>query len=78
MRPAPIPNENEIGTREDKAVTDPLSDHFQGLWIGTAQKNRAIFSELFKTVPTNIVHNWEEYKVRACPSRQGGVLTREV
>lgn len=64
MRPAPIPNENELGTREDDAVSDPLSDEFQALWIGTAIKNRAIFSELFKTVPTDIVRNWEQYKVR--------------
>ncbi|KAG8764176.1 hypothetical protein FRC12_008241 [Ceratobasidium sp. 428] len=62
MRPAPIPNDNEVGSREDRAVSDPLGDQFQGLWIGTAQKNRAIFSELFKTVPSNIVRNWEQYK----------------
>lgn len=64
MRPAPIPNDNEIGTREDNAVADPLSDHFQGLWISTAQKNRAIFSELFKTIPNNIIRNWKDYTVR--------------
>ncbi|KDN33847.1 hypothetical protein RSAG8_13066, partial [Rhizoctonia solani AG-8 WAC10335] len=62
MRPAPIPNESELGKWEDDAVRDPLSDRFQDLWISTAQKNRAIFSELFKTVPTNLVHNWSEYK----------------
>jgi phospholipase D1/2 len=63
MRPAPFPSENELGIREDSAVADPLSDHFQGLWIGTAQKNRAIFSEMFKTLPNDIVRNWEQYKV---------------
>ncbi|CAE6488459.1 unnamed protein product [Rhizoctonia solani] len=62
MRPAPIPNDNELGSREDNAVADPLSEHFQGLWISTAQKNRAIFSELFRAVPSNIVQNWEDYK----------------
>ncbi|CCO34339.1 phospholipase D [Rhizoctonia solani AG-1 IB] len=62
MRPAPIPNESEIGTREDDAVMDPLSDQFQDLWISTALKNRKIHSELFKTVPTNVVHSWAEYK----------------
>ncbi|EUC55943.1 phospholipase D, partial [Rhizoctonia solani AG-3 Rhs1AP] len=62
MRPAPIPNDNELGSREDDAVADPLSDHFQGLWIGTAQKNRAIFSELFRTVPTNIIQSWADYQ----------------
>ncbi|KAG8689912.1 hypothetical protein FRC11_014925 [Ceratobasidium sp. 423] len=63
MRPAPIPNEIKLGTREDNAVADPLSDKFQSLWIGTAQKNGAIFSELFRTLPSNIVQNWEDYKV---------------
>ncbi|CCO28749.1 phospholipase D [Rhizoctonia solani AG-1 IB] len=62
MRPAPFPNDDELGSREDSAVADPLSDRFQALWIGTAQKNRAIFSELFRTVPTNIIQNWEDYK----------------
>ena len=75
MRPAPIPNDSELGSREDNAVTDPLSDHFQGLWIGTAQKNRAIFSELFKTVPTNIVHNWEEYKNYVPKVKSGHLAT---
>ncbi|QRV95777.1 phospholipase [Ceratobasidium sp. AG-Ba] len=75
MRPAPIPNDNEMGTREDGAVMDPLSDKFQGLWIGTAQKNRAIFSELFKTVPTNIVHNWEQYKTYVPKVKTGHLAT---
>ncbi|QRV81288.1 phospholipase [Ceratobasidium sp. AG-Ba] len=75
MRPAPIPNDNEMGTREDSAVMDPLSDKFQGLWIGTAQKNRAIFSELFKTVPTNIVRNWEQYKTYVPKVKTGHLAT---
>ncbi|QRW15556.1 phospholipase [Rhizoctonia solani] len=62
MRPAPIPNQSELGIREDDAVMDPLSDQFQDLWISTALKNRKIHSELFKTVPTNVVHSWAEYK----------------
>jgi phospholipase D1/2 len=81
MRPAPFPNDDELGSREDSAVADPLSDRFQALWIGTAQKNRAIFSELFRTVPTNIIQNWEDYKVSLYLSRLDlawvGVLKHE-
>ncbi|KEP49732.1 phospholipase D/nuclease [Rhizoctonia solani 123E] len=77
MRPAPIPNESELGTREDDAVRDPLSDKFQDLWISTAIKNRAIFSELFKTVPTNVVHNWAEYK-NYLPKVKAGHLATEL
>jgi len=77
MRPAPIPNDNEIGTREDNAVADPLSDHFQGLWISTAQKNRAIFSELFKTIPNNIIRNWKDY-ANYMPKVKAGHLATEL
>ncbi|KAG9086659.1 hypothetical protein FRC07_013018, partial [Ceratobasidium sp. 392] len=48
-----------------------------GLWIGTAQRNRAIFSELFKTVPTNIVRNWEQYK-NYVPKVKTGHLATEL
>ncbi|KAJ1303942.1 hypothetical protein OPQ81_008353 [Rhizoctonia solani] len=75
MRPAPIPNEIELGTREDNAVADPLSERFQSLWIGTAQKNRAIFAELFRTVPTNIVQNWEDYKSYVPQVKTGHLAT---
>ncbi|KAF8758613.1 Phospholipase d [Rhizoctonia solani] len=51
MRPAPIPNQSELGIREDDAVMDPLSDQFQDLWISTALKNRKIHSELFRRYP---------------------------
>ena len=62
-RPAPIPNPNEVGTVEDKLVADPMSEAMENLLNGTAQRNRAIFAELFKTVPSDAVRNFEQYKV---------------
>lgn len=64
MKPAPTPNPDEFGTPEDSTVADPLSEDLEHLWTRTAQRNRAIFSELFKSVPSDLVHNFEEYRVR--------------
>ncbi|KAG8819161.1 hypothetical protein FRC17_010583 [Serendipita sp. 399] len=60
--PAPTPNPIEFGSVEDKLVADPLSVAMENLWNGTAQRNRAIFAELFKTVPSDMVRNFEQYK----------------
>ncbi|EJT97673.1 phospholipase D [Dacryopinax primogenitus] len=62
MRPAPIPLENELGQPEDDLVADPLSDAFQHLWTNTAKINRGVFTEIFRTVPSDMVRNWEAYK----------------
>ena len=64
MKPAPEPNDNEIGTPEDDAVADPLSDEVLDLWHSTARRNREIFTEIFRPVPTNLVRNWAAYDVR--------------
>jgi phospholipase D1/2 len=64
MRPAPNPNEDEMGQQEDRLVADPLADDFQGLWTTTARKNREVFTELFRPVPTNLVRDWKAYDVR--------------
>ncbi|CCA77742.1 related to phospholipase D [Serendipita indica DSM 11827] len=61
-RPPPIPNPNEIGTEEDKLVADPMSEATEHLLNSTAQRNRAIFAELFKTVPSDTVRNFDQYK----------------
>ncbi|KAJ7932951.1 hypothetical protein B0H13DRAFT_1953904 [Mycena leptocephala] len=61
MRPAPNPNEDEMGQQEDRLVADPLADDFQGLWTTTARKNREVFTELFRPVPTNLVRDWKAY-----------------
>ncbi|KAJ7127892.1 hypothetical protein C8R44DRAFT_100509 [Mycena epipterygia] len=61
MRPAPNPNEDEMGREEDRLVADPLSEQMLALWTGTARKNREIFTEIFRPVPTNLVRDWKAY-----------------
>ena len=63
MRPAPVPNDDETGLKEDMSVADPLSDNFLNLWNTTARVNREVFTELFRPVPSNLVRNWEAYNV---------------
>jgi len=62
MRPAPYPNKDETRTQEDRLVADPIADNTEILWKETARKNREVFSELFRPVPTNLVRNWEAYE----------------
>jgi phospholipase D1/2 len=64
MRPAPVYNIDETHLQEDRAVADPLSDQTLGLWQDTARRNREIFTELFRPVPTNLVRSKDSYKVR--------------
>ena len=65
MHCAPIPNEDETGLEEDAMVADPLSDDTQRLWNDTAKKNRDIFTEVFRPVPSNFVRRWSGYDVSA-------------
>jgi len=62
MRPAPIPNDDETYLPEDAAVADPLSDETLDLLYNTARKNREVFTELFRPVPTNLVRSWPAYE----------------
>lgn len=63
MRPAPHPNKDETHLEEDRAVADPLADETLALWQDTAKKNRDIFTELFRPVPTNLVRSKDQYAV---------------
>lgn len=65
MRPAPVPHDEEFGAPEDNAVADPLSPATEALWNDTARKNREIFTEIFRPVPTNLIRSWDAYGVRA-------------
>lgn len=71
MRPAPIPNEDETHLPEDAAVADPLADETLDLLYNTARKNREIFTELFRPVPTNLVRSWSAYEVSNYASDAG-------
>ena len=63
MRAPPWPQADETQLREDALVADPLSDGMLNLWYTTARSNREIFSQIFRTVPTDNVRNWDQYKV---------------
>ena len=63
MRPAPIANEDETGNEYDDLVADPLADNTIGLWNDTARRNREIFTEIFRPIPTNLVRDWNAYSV---------------
>ena len=64
MRAAPHPNEYDEGSRADRLVADPLSDETLSLWQSTAKKNRDIFTEVFRPVPSDLVPSFDTYKVR--------------
>ena len=64
MLPVPDPIDYELGSREDRAVEDPLADSTVALLENTARKNREIFTEIFRPVPSNLVRDWNAYKVR--------------
>lgn len=63
MHPAPYPNPDETDSHEDRLVADPIADETEILWIATAKKNREIFSEIFRPIPTNLVRGWSAYDV---------------
>ena len=67
MRPAPVPNEDETNLEEDARVADPLSDEMWNLLNTTARVNREVFTELFRPVPSNLVHSWAAYDVSVDP-----------
>ncbi|KIJ62481.1 hypothetical protein HYDPIDRAFT_30440 [Hydnomerulius pinastri MD-312] len=62
MMPAPEPNADETDLPEDADVADPLSDKTLDLLYNTARKNREIFTEIFRPVPTNLVRSWSAYE----------------
>ena len=63
MRPAPFPQSDMTQTEEDRLVADPLIHHTDQLWKETAKKNREIFTEIFRPVPSNLVQNMDAYDV---------------
>ena len=66
MRAAPFPNEDETGSDEDARVADPLADSTVDLWNNTARRNREIYTEIFRPVPTNLIRSWKDYDVSSC------------
>ncbi|KAI0310875.1 phospholipase D/nuclease, partial [Amylostereum chailletii] len=62
MHPAPVPNADEFEDEEAALVADPLADDVVDRWVSTARENRAIFTEIFKPVPTNLVRTFKAYE----------------
>ncbi|KAF8900846.1 hypothetical protein CPB84DRAFT_1836517 [Gymnopilus junonius] len=62
MHPAPHPSEDKTSSEEDQLVADPLGQETEALWHTTARKNREIFTEIFRPVPTNLVRSWDAYE----------------
>jgi phospholipase D1/2 len=63
MRCAPVSNEDQTNDPYDEMVADPLSDATLQLWNDTAKRNRDIFTEVFRPVPSNLVRTWSAYDV---------------
>jgi len=74
MRPAPVPNQDETYIDEDASVAEPLSDELLKLLDTTARVNREVFTELFRPIPSNLVHNWKAYEVYKPKGRWGHVV----
>ena len=68
MHPAPMLNEYDFGSAEDKAVEDVLSDDFQRVWTGTGRGNRASFEKVFRPVPNDDIKSWDDYVKYIAPS----------
>ncbi|KAI8891245.1 phospholipase D/nuclease [Backusella circina FSU 941] len=48
--------------RHDAAVLDPLSERFyQNIWLKTANTNTEIYRKLFRCVPDDTVHTYEQH-----------------
>ena len=76
MRAVPVPNDDETGEEEDRMVADPLVEATDDLWNNTARKNREIFTEIFRPVPTNLIRSWGDYEVSvSCGRRCHSTLT---
>ena len=54
-------NNYDWGSREDKAVEDPLSQSFTSLWKTTAKNNTEVFRRVFHAIPDDTVKNWKDY-----------------
>jgi phospholipase D1/2 len=74
MRPAPYPNRDDTRSREDRLVADPICDATNILWKETARKNREVFSELFRPLPTNLVRDWAAYDTYRPKTKTGHLV----
>ncbi|KAF8508610.1 hypothetical protein JB92DRAFT_579944 [Gautieria morchelliformis] len=62
--PCDTPQRRRTPQRSNVLVADTVPDKVLSLWEGTAKKNRDIFTEVFRPVPSDFVQDWQAYKVR--------------
>lgn len=55
------PQDYDWGSDADRAVEDPLSEHFWRSWTETARTNTEVFSKVFHNVPNDNVRTWADY-----------------
>ncbi|KAI1308093.1 phospholipase [Xylaria venustula] len=55
------PQHYDWGSDADRAVEDPLSEHFWRSWTNTARTNTEVFSKVFHNVPNDRVRTWADY-----------------
>lgn len=49
--------------RHDAAALDPLSDHtYNNIWLKRATTNTAIYRQLFRCVPDDTIHTYEQHR----------------
>lgn len=77
MQAAPVLNEDETFLQEDALVADPLSPKLMSLWQSTAKKNRDIYTEIFRPVPSDLVQSTSVYK-NYIPKVKHGHIVPEV
>jgi hypothetical protein len=52
-----------MATRLDAKVLDPLAEHcYKDIWNKTAEKNTLIYRELFRCVPDDTVHTFDQHR----------------
>lgn len=78
MRAAPFPNIDLTRTYGDIFVADPLSPSTIALWRSTAKLNTAIYSEVFKPIPSDTVQTMEQLKSSTPAENLYGRIVPEV
>jgi hypothetical protein len=61
MLPVNVPQEDELGSREDQLVADPMGRELEEMWNGRASVNTEAFNKVFRCVPAAGILNWKDY-----------------
>ncbi|PLW11253.1 hypothetical protein PCANC_20318 [Puccinia coronata f. sp. avenae] len=61
MLPVNVPQEDELGSREDQLVADPMGRELEEMWNGRASVNTEAFNKVFRCVPAAGILNWNDY-----------------